>query len=74
LDDGLSRKDVVKLGRSNTESQCAKAAMRTGMAVAANDQAAWEAQTKLGPNNVNDALSGFADVKHADAACRCFRA
>lgn len=45
--------------------------MSAGMAVAAHDCAARQAQAKLRPDNVNDALPGLVDIEKLDTACRC---
>ncbi len=46
--------------------------MGAGMTIPAHDQAAGQAQAKLGPDDMNDALAGLVDVEHLDAAGRGF--
>ena len=48
--------------------------MPAGMAVAAHDQRARQAQTQFGTDDVHDALARLVDIEHRDAACRGFGA
>src|ERR1700721_3054740 len=46
--------------------------MRTGVAIAADDQAAGQTEAKLGTDDMDDALTGLVDIEHRDAARRSF--
>ena len=63
----LRRQHMRQLARADAEGQRAHAAVRAGVAVAAHDQAAGQAQPQLRPHHVHDALAGLADVEQADA-------
>src|SRR5450631_4284976 len=43
------------------------------MAVAANDDASWQAQSEFGPDDMYDALAGLIDIEQANAAGRGFQ-
>jgi hypothetical protein len=70
LDQGLGRQHMGEFARADAKCQRAQPAMGAGVAVAANDQRAGQAQAKFGPDDVDDALSGFVDIEHLDAARR----
>ncbi len=46
--------------------------MGAGMAVAADDQAAGEAEAEFRSDDMDDALTRLVDIEHGDAAGRCF--
>src|ERR1700688_532389 len=72
LDDGLRRQHMRQLARSDTEGQRAQPAMRTGVAVATDDQATRKAEAEFGPDDMDDALTGFVDIEHRNPAGRGF--
>src|ERR1700722_15771853 len=59
-----------QLARADAEGERAQAAMRAGVAVATNDQAAGETKTKLGADDMDDALTGLVDIENGDSARR----
>ena len=73
LDQGLRRQHMRKLARADAEGERAEAAMRAGVAVAADDQAAGQAQAEFRTDDMDDALAGLVDIEHLDAAGRRFR-
>ena len=67
LHERLGRQHVRQLARADAEGQRPHAAVRAGVAVAADDEAAGQAQAELRPHHVHDALAGLVDVEEADA-------
>src|SRR5262245_16154006 len=63
----LGRQHVRNLGGPDAEGQRAQRAVRRGMAVTANHDHAGLAQTLLGPNHVNDALSWVLEPEQRHA-------
>ncbi len=63
----LGGENVRQLARSDAEGERPHAAVRAGVAVAADDERAGQAQPQLRPHHVHDALSGLVDVEEADA-------
>src|SRR5882757_815406 len=56
LDDGLCCQHMRQLARPDTEGQRAQPAMRAGVAVATDDQAAGKAEAKFGSDDMDNAL------------------
>ena len=73
LDQRLRRQHMRQLARSDAEGERAQPAMGAGMAVAADDQAARQAQAQFGPDDMNDALAGLVDIEQPDAGWPRFR-
>ena len=67
LHDGLGRQHVRQFRGADAEGQGAEATVCAGVTVAAHDQTPRQAQAKLRPHHVHDALSGLVDVEQADA-------
>ena len=67
LHDGLRRQHVHDLARADAERERAHAAVRAGVAVAADQQRAGQRQAQLRPDHVHDALAGLAEVEQAHA-------
>ena len=68
LDQRLRRQHMGQFAGADAEGQRAEAAMGAGMAVAADDQAAGQAQAQFGPDDMDDALPGLVDIEQLDAA------
>ena len=71
LDDGLGRQHMGELAGADAEGERAEPAMGAGMAVAADDQAAGQAEAELGTDDMDDALPGLVEVEQLDVAGRC---
>jgi hypothetical protein len=67
LGEGLRGKDVFYFAGSDTECQCSKCSMRTGVAVAADDGHAGLGDAELRADDVDDTLLAAADVEEFDA-------
>src|SRR5262249_33275316 len=72
LDECLSGQHMRQLARSDAESQRTEATMGAGMTITTDDEASWQAEAKLGPDHMDDTLTGFIDIEHLNAAGRGF--
>ena len=63
----LRRQHVDHLGGADAEGDGAHAAVGAGVAVAAHQQRAGQGDALLGPDDVDDALAGLAEVEQPDA-------
>jgi hypothetical protein len=70
LDDGLGRQHVRELAGADAEGERAEPAMGAGVAIAADDQAAGEAEAELGADDMDDALPRLVEVEQPDVAGR----
>src|ERR1700753_545286 len=60
-----------QLAGAYSEGKRAEPAMCAGVTVAANDQAAGQAQAEFRPDDMDDALARLFDIEHGNAAGRC---
>src|ERR1700760_421553 len=67
----FGRQNMSKFAGADAECQSAEPAMGTGMAVAADDDAARKCQSKLGADDMNDALSRLIDIEQLNTAGLC---
>src|SRR2546430_10353461 len=63
LHQGLCRRDVDQLRRTNSEGDRTKTAMGTGVAVATNDHGPRKADPKLRSDHVNNPLPRFTEIE-----------
>src|SRR4029078_9919521 len=56
-----------QLTGADAEGRRAQAAMGAGMAVATDNEAARQAQSQFGPDDMDDALAGLVEVEQPDA-------
>ena len=67
LHQGLRRQHMRHLAGADAEGERAHAAMGAGVAVAADEESAGQAQAQLRAHDMDDALSGLAEIEEANA-------
>ena len=70
LDKCLCGEHMCKLARSYAESERTQTTMGAGMAIAADNQGARQAQSKFGSDDMDDTLSRLIDIEHLNASGR----